>query len=158
MPGTCKLSQNNHRSPISPLLTRMAFSSLALWHCHCWPVKLGKCEVQVLLSHICWLFLHVDIGAKLIVDIHLWITSMNIHFMSPGNDGIVCKKFSCLREILMSVISNPDCIPASNSIHPLIDMWIVSYYLLSLKESKEQIREWHPLKTPKTWTDKTLSL
>ena len=35
MSWTCKLYQNNHQSLVSPLLTRMAFHNLALWHCHC---------------------------------------------------------------------------------------------------------------------------
>ena len=57
---------NKHRSLISPLLLMMVFSDLTLWRHHSWSVTSCKHKALALWRHICWLFLHVHIGANAI--------------------------------------------------------------------------------------------
>ena len=66
MSWTHRHTDYNHRSLISPLFSpRATFSNLALW-CHYWPVTTYNHEVLVLWRHIHRLFLHAQLGAKLI--------------------------------------------------------------------------------------------
>ena len=65
-PGTHNSAKNHHRSLISQLSPRTAFSDFALWRHHSWSVTSREREILALWRHICRLFLHVQIGAKAI--------------------------------------------------------------------------------------------
>ena len=65
-PGTQNSAKNHHRSLISQLSPRTAFSDFALWRHHSWYVTPREREILALWRHICRLFLHVKIGAKAI--------------------------------------------------------------------------------------------
>ena len=65
-PGTNNSAKNHHRSLISQLSPRTAFSDFALWRHHSWSVTSREREILALWRHICRLFLHVQIGAKAI--------------------------------------------------------------------------------------------
>ena len=57
-------AKNNHRSFISPLSLRTAFSDLALWRHHSWSVT--SREREALILYIRRFFLYAQIGAKAI--------------------------------------------------------------------------------------------
>ena len=57
---------SNQRTFISQLMPRTAFSDLTLWCPHSWSVTSSEHEVLVLWHHIHQLFLHTQIGAKVI--------------------------------------------------------------------------------------------
>ena len=61
-----KSAKNYHRTLISPLLLRAAFSDRALWRHHNWSVTSCEREILVLWRHICLLSLHAQIVAKAI--------------------------------------------------------------------------------------------
>ena len=63
---TTQFRQSNYRSLISPLSLRTVFSDLVLWHHHNWSVTSRECKTLALWRHIRRLFLHVQIGAKVI--------------------------------------------------------------------------------------------
>ena len=59
-------AKNHHRSLISQLSPRTVFSDFALWRHHSWSVTSREREILALWRHIRRLFLHAQIGAKLI--------------------------------------------------------------------------------------------
>ena len=65
-PGTHNSAKSHHRSLISQLSPRTAFSDFALWRHHSWSVTSREREILALWRHICRLFLHMKIGAKAI--------------------------------------------------------------------------------------------
>ena len=91
-------SAKNHRTPISPLSTRMVFSDLALWRHHGWSVTSSEREVLALWRHIRRLFLHAQIGTKAIFTctfaIFLKATPDNPHKLySAAHDLLFCLFF-----------------------------------------------------------------
>ena len=66
MSWTHNSTKNNHWSLISQLSPRTVVSDLALWRHHSGSVKSREREILALWRHICWLFLHAQIGAKAI--------------------------------------------------------------------------------------------
>ena len=65
-PGTHNSANNHHRSLISQLFPRMAFSDFSLWCRHSWFVTSPERELLALWHHIHRLFLHAQIGVKAI--------------------------------------------------------------------------------------------
>ena len=65
-PGTHNSAKNHHRSLISQLSPRTAFSDFALWRHHGWSVTSREREILALWRHIRRLSLHAQIGAKAI--------------------------------------------------------------------------------------------
>ena len=65
-PGSHNSAKNHHRSLISQLSPRTAFSDFTLWRHHCWSVTSREREILALWRHICRLSLHAQIGAKAI--------------------------------------------------------------------------------------------
>ena len=61
------LAKNNHRLLISPSSSTTVFSDLTLWRHHCLSVTSCEREAWVLWRHIRRLFLHAQIGTKLIL-------------------------------------------------------------------------------------------
>ena len=59
-------AKNHHRSLISQLSPRTAFSDFALWRHYSWSVTSREPEILALWRHIRRLFLHAQIGAKAI--------------------------------------------------------------------------------------------
>ena len=66
MPCAHNSTKNNHQSLISQLSLRTVCSDLALWCHQGWSMMSSECEVLVLWRHIRRLFLHVQIGTKMI--------------------------------------------------------------------------------------------
>ena len=66
MSWTHNSTKNNHWLLISPLSPRKIFSDLVLWHQHSWSVMSREREVLALWRYIRQLFLHVQIGIKVI--------------------------------------------------------------------------------------------
>ena len=66
VPGTHNTAKNLHRSLISQLSPRMVFSNFALWHHQSWSVTSRERGILALWRHIRQLFLHAQIGAKVI--------------------------------------------------------------------------------------------
>ena len=64
--GIHNSAENHHRSLISQLSPRTAFSDFALWRHHRWSVTSREREILALWGHIRRLFLHAQIGAKAI--------------------------------------------------------------------------------------------
>ena len=58
--------QTNHRPLISPLSLGTVFTDMALWCHHSWSVTSREREALALWCHICRLFLHGQIGVKVI--------------------------------------------------------------------------------------------
>ena len=65
-PGTHNSAKNHHRSLISQLSPRTAFSDFALWRHHGWSVTSRERKILALWRHIRRLSLHAQIGAKAI--------------------------------------------------------------------------------------------
>ena len=56
-PGSHNSAKNHHRSLISQLSPRTAFSDFTLWRHHCWSVTSREREILALWRHICRLSL-----------------------------------------------------------------------------------------------------
>ena len=171
MPRTHKPNENNHWSPIFPLLPRAVFSSLALWRHYIWSVKLRNRRVLVSLRHILRLFLQAQIDIKWYSVV---ISNRAYRFSATGIWDVMCKECSTFRfeaqqypiiKLSEPVFSFNSSMPSTTYIHqqtrpsfyqkmtcPLLDTRVSSEGMLAYcwLDPLEQISRIHSINTP--WT------